>query len=110
MAGLLSSALVNNTIAIIITAPIAKDIGKKYEIEPKRIASIIDIFACAFLALTPYDGGMLIITGLSNVSPLEVLKYSFYIFSLLIVTSVNIYFNKNKKVLNKIKKEGVDFL
>ncbi len=54
----------------------------------------------SFLALTPYDGGMLIITGLSNVSPLEVLKYSFYIFSLLIVTSVNIYFNKNKKVLN----------
>ena len=96
MAGLLSAALVNNTVAIIITAPIAKDISKKYQIEAKRIASIIDIFACAFLALTPYDGGMLIITGLSNVSPLEVLKYSFYIFSLLGITLLNIHFNRNK--------------
>lgn len=96
MAGLLSAALVNNTVAIIITAPIAKDISKKYQIEAKRIASIIDIFACAFLALTPYDGGILIITGLSNVSPLEVLKYSFYIFSLLGITLLNIHFNRNK--------------
>lgn len=95
MAGLLSAALVNNTVSIIITAPIARDISKKYQIEAKRIASIIDIFACAFLALTPYDGGMLIITSLSNVSPIEVLKYSFYIFSLLIVTLINIYFSKN---------------
>lgn len=100
MAGLLSAALVNNTVSIIITAPIARDISKKYQIESKRIASIIDIFACAFLALTPYDGGMLIITSLSNVSPIEVLKYSFYIFSLLIVTLINIYFSKNKKILN----------
>lgn len=105
MAGLLSAALVNNTVSIIITAPIAKDISKKYQIEAKRIASIIDIFACAFLALTPYDGGMLIITGLSNVSPVEVLKYSFYIFSLIVVTLLNIYFNKNKSLLNIVTKK-----
>ena len=105
MAGLLSAALVNNTVSIIITAPIAKDISKKYQIEAKRIASIIDIFACAFLALTPYDGGMLIITGLSNVSPIEVLKYSFYIFSLLAITLLNIYFNKNKNSLNIVTKK-----
>ena len=105
MAGLLSAALVNNTVSIIITAPIAKDISKKYQIEAKRIASIIDIFACAFLALTPYDGGMLIITGLSNVSPIEVLKYSFYIFSLIVVTLLNIYFNKNKSLLNIVTKK-----
>lgn len=60
LSGLLSAALVNNTIAIIISAPIAKEIGKNYGIAPKRLASLIDIFACAFIALTPYDGGMLI--------------------------------------------------
>lgn len=92
LSGILSAALVNNTIAIIISAPIAKEIGKKYHIAPKRLASLIDIFACAFLALTPYDGGMLMITGLVEVSPIAVLKYSFYIFALIIATCITIQF------------------
>lgn len=92
ISGLLSAALVNNTIAIIITAPIAKEIGQKYNIVPKRLASLIDIFACAFLALTPYDGGMLMVTALVDVSPLEVLKYSFYIFALIVTTCITIQF------------------
>lgn len=92
LSGILSAALVNNTIAIIISAPIAREIGEKYKIAPKRLASLIDIFACAFLALTPYDGGMLIITGLVDVSPIAVLKYSFYIFALIITTSITIQF------------------
>lgn len=90
LSGILSAALVNNTLSIIITAPIAKEIGGKYHIAPKRLASLIDIFACAFLALTPYDGGMLIITGFVDVSPLSVLKYSFYIFALIIATCTTI--------------------
>lgn len=93
LSGLLSAALVNNTIAIIISAPIAKEIGKSFNILPKRLASLIDIFACAFLALTPYDGGMLIITSLVEISPIEVLKYSFYIFALILTTLFTIKFN-----------------
>ncbi|MDR3259081.1 MAG: Na+/H+ antiporter NhaC family protein [Fusobacteriaceae bacterium] len=111
LSGLLSAALVNNTIAIIISAPIAKEIGKNYGIAPKRLASILDIFACAFIALTPYDGGMLIITGLTDVSPMAVLKYSFYIFALIIASCITIQFGllrtKEEKEFieaNKIKK------
>lgn len=92
LSGLLSISLVNNTLAIIISAPIAKEIGTKYHIAPKRIASLLDIFACAFLALCPHDGGMLIVTGLSGVSPIEVLKYSFYMFALIIATLATIHF------------------
>ena len=92
LSGLLSAALVNNTIAIIISASIAKEIGKNYGIAPKRLASLIDIFACAFIALTPYDGGMLIVTGLSDVSPMAVLKYMFYMFALIITTCITIQF------------------
>lgn len=90
LSGLLSAALVNNTIAIIISAPIAKEIGGIYKIAPKRLASLLDIFACAFIALLPHDGGMLIVTGLSGVSPIDVLKYSFYIFALIIATVITI--------------------
>jgi hypothetical protein len=42
--------------------------------------------------LTPYDGGMLMITVLVDVSPLEVLKYSFYIFALIVTTCITIQF------------------
>lgn len=106
LAGLLSAALVNNTIAIIISAPIAKEIGKTYYIAPKRLASLIDIFACSFLALTPYDGGMLIVTGLVDVSPLAVLKYFFYIFALIITTCITIQFGLLRTDEEKIFKRG----
>lgn len=90
MTGILSAALVNNTVAIIVSAPIAKEIGGKYGIAPKRLASLLDIFACAFITLLPHDGGMLIVTGLSGTSPLEVLKYMFYPLLLIIATVITI--------------------
>lgn len=101
LVGLLSAALVNNTIGIIISAPIAKEIGDEYKIAPKRLASLLDIFACSFLALMPHDGGMLIVTGLSQVSPIEVLKYSFYIFALIFVSLLSIRFGWLRTVEEK---------
>lgn len=92
LSGILSAALVNNTIAIIITCPMAKEIGGYYKIAPKRLASLVDIFACAFLALMPHDGGMLMLTELSGSSPLEVLKYQYYMFFLIIATCITIHF------------------
>ena len=90
LSGLLSAAMVNNTIAIIVTCPIAKVIGKKYEIAPKRLASLVDIFACSFLCVMPHDGGMLIVTQLAGTSPLDVMKYCYYVYALLIAACVTI--------------------
>ena len=92
LSGILSAALVNNTIAIIATCPMAKEIGAKYGIAPKRLASLVDIFACAFLALMPHDGGILICTELAGCTPLDILPYSFYMFALIIVTCCTIQF------------------
>ena len=92
LSGVLSGALVNNTIAIIATCPMAKEIGAKYGIAPKRLASLVDIFACAFIALMPHDGGILICTELANCTPLDILPYSFYMFALIIFTCVTIQF------------------
>ena len=90
LSGVLSAALVNNTIGIIVTCPLAKEIGGKYGIAPKRLASLVDIFACAFLSLMPHDGGILIVTELAGCTPLDVLPYSFYMFALIIFTCVTI--------------------
>ena len=92
LSGALSASLVNNTVAIIISAPIAKEIGSKYHIAPKRLASLIDIFACGILALCPHDGGMLIMTGMGHVSPLDILKFAYYPVFLIIVTLITIKF------------------
>ena len=106
LSGVLSAAMINNTIAIIITCPIAREIGKKYTIAPKRLASLVDIFACAFITLMPHDGGMLIVTEYAGVSPLSVLRYMFYTFALLIATCITIQFGllrtkEEKEALNK---------
>lgn len=92
LAGLLSMSLVNNTIAIIISAPIAKEIGFKFNISPKRLASLLDIFACALLSICPHDGAMLITTGLAGISPIEVLQYAFYPILLILSTVITIQF------------------
>ncbi len=90
LSGVLSAALVNNTLAIIVSCPIANELGEEYHIAPKRLASLVDIFACGFMMLIPHDGGIMMLTALSGDSPFTVLKYSFYPVALLIATLVTI--------------------
>ncbi len=104
LSGILSASLVNNTIAIIISCPIAKEIGGKYNIAPKRLASLVDIFACAFIALIPHDGGVLMLSAQGGVSPIEILPYSFYMFALIIAVCATIQFGLLR---TKEEKEGI---
>ncbi len=90
LSGVLSAALVNNTLAIIVSCPIANELGEEYHIAPKRLASLVDIFACGFMMLIPHDGGIMMLTAMSGDSPFTVLKYSFYPVALLIATIVTI--------------------
>ena len=54
MVSLTDLATANNTVAILINGPIAKEISEEYGIEPKRAASLLDIFSCVFQGLIPY--------------------------------------------------------
>lgn len=93
MSGILDFALINNTIAIMITAPIAKDIADEHHISPKRNASLMDIFACAVHGLAPHAGGMLTLSGFyAALNPLEVVKYNFYCYFLLLAVIITIQF------------------
>lgn len=100
LSGLLSAALVHNVVAIIISAPIAKEIGQMYKIAPKRMASLLDIFAASALMVLPHDSGMLMAEQFGHVSYLEVLKYSYYPLILILCTIISIHvgmFRKEKK-------------
>lgn len=71
----------NNTIAIIMAGPIAKNIADKYGIEGKRSASILDTFSCFVQGLLPYGAQMLAAlgaVGLSKVSAFGIMGYLYY--------------------------------
>ena len=76
-------ATANNTIAIVIAGPVAKEIAEEYGIEPKRTASLLDIFTSVCQGLIPY--GAQILTAVSftvgtalEISPVDLIAYCYY--------------------------------
>ena len=86
----------NNTIAILTTGPLAKEISTLYRIDPRRTASILDTFSCFAQSIIPYGAQMLIAAGLANINPLEVIPYLYYPFVLGIVAFLYIIFRHEK--------------
>ncbi|MGL6113923.1 Na+/H+ antiporter NhaC family protein [Cetobacterium sp. SF1] len=68
----------NNTIAIIMVGPLAKDIADEYGIEPKRAASLLDTFSCAMQGMIPYGAQLLVAGSLAGISSFEIMKYNYY--------------------------------
>lgn len=68
----------NNTVALIITGPIAKKIGDQYNIDGRRMASLIDTFSCSVQGLLPYGAQLLIASSLAGISAASILPYSYY--------------------------------
>ena len=59
LACLLDLSIANNTISIVTAGPIAKDLSQTYQIDPRRTASLLDIFSCGCQGLVPYGSQML---------------------------------------------------
>ena len=68
----------NNTIALIMTGSIAKDIANKFGVDSRRSASLLDIFSCFVQGIIPYGAQILIAAGLGNTSPIEIMRYLYY--------------------------------
>lgn len=86
-------AVANNTVAIIIAGPIAKNMCKEYKIDPRRSASLLDTFACIFQGLIPYSAQVLIAAGFSKgtIAPFEIMPFLWYQFILLAFAVVSIF-------------------
>ena len=68
----------NNTVAIITTGPIAKDVAKRFGIDPRKSASILDTASCFTQGLLPYGAQVLIAAGLSGLNPIIIIPHLFY--------------------------------
>ena len=97
LVSLMDIATANNTIAIVVAGPIAKDISQEYGIEPKKTASLLDIFSCVWQGIIPYGAQLLIASGLAGISSLEIIPFLFYPFLLLIIALISIFFSKKEK-------------
>ena len=83
IAGLVSLAnlcTANNTIAIITTGRIARDITRKFELDPRKTASILDTFSCLIQGLIPYGAQLLMAAGLAGVSSIPIIGHLYYPF------------------------------
>ena len=70
----------NNTIAIITTGGIAKDITEKFGLDPRKSASILDTFSCLIQGIIPYGAQLLMAAGLSGASSISIAGYLYYPF------------------------------
>lgn len=98
MVTLADMATANNTVSILITGKVAREIGDEYGISPKRTASVIDIFSCAVQGVLPYSAQILMacsmIPGLN--SPFELISCCWYQFILAGVTVIFILVTGNR--------------
>ena len=83
IAGLVSLAnlcTANNTIAIITTGEIARDITRRFGLDPRKSASILDTFSCLIQGLIPYGAQLLMAAGLAGISSISIIGYLYYPF------------------------------
>lgn len=68
----------NNTIALIMVGPIAKNISVKFHLDGRKIASLLDTFSCFVQGLIPYGAQLLIAAALSGINPMKIVPYLYY--------------------------------
>ncbi|MBF0747708.1 Na+/H+ antiporter NhaC family protein, partial [Gemella sp. 19428wG2_WT2a] len=87
----------NNTIAIITAGPLAKEISEDYEIDARKSASILDIFASSVQGIIPYGGQVLAATSVAGISSVSLIPYSFYPYLLVVCGIVSIIVGNPKR-------------
>ncbi len=97
LVGFANLCTANNTIALIMSGPIAKDIADKFQVDSRRSASILDIFSCFVQGIIPYGAQLLIAAGLGAVSPIAIMQYLYYPYLLGFGALLAILFNYPRK-------------
>ena len=102
LVGAMDIATANNTVAIVISNPIAADMAKTYGISKRKTASLLDTFSCVFQGILPYGAQMLVAISAATelgfaVSAFQIIPFLFYPFLLLISSLVFIFIVPDKK-------------
>ena len=100
LVALIDAAVANNTVAIVISAAVAKKISEEYKISPIQAASILDISSCIVQGIIPYGAQVLLLIKLlgTDVNYSSMIAQSFYIWLLLLCMIV--FFLRERNVKN----------
>jgi Na+/H+ antiporter len=103
LSALTDAATANNTVAIIVTGEIAKEISEKYKIDPRRTASFLDIFSCIMQGFIPYGAQFLLIASLTKnaVNPTSMIPYNWYLIILGIMSLISVVFSSYNRIVCK---------
>ncbi|MBQ8822258.1 MAG: Na+/H+ antiporter NhaC family protein [Lachnospiraceae bacterium] len=102
LVGAMDISTANNTVAIVMANPIAKEMAEEYGISPKKTASILDTFSCIFQGVIPYGAQMLVAISAAaelgyEVSAFQIIPYLYYPFLLLVSSLIFIFLIPDKK-------------
>lgn len=96
-------ATANNTIAIVMSGPIAKEIAQEFNIAPKRTASLLDIFASVMQGILPYGAQLLYAVGGAAaagyaISSVHIIPYLYYPFLMAVCAVIFILLSDRTKM------------
>lgn len=87
----------NNTIALIMSGPIAKDIASRFGVDPRKSASLLDTFSCFIQGIIPYGAQLLMAAGLASITPLAIMQYLYYPYLMGVAALLAIFFRYPRK-------------
>ena len=82
----------NNTVAIILSGDMAREVAKEYGVDPKRAAAFMDIFSCVVQGIIPYGAQLLLACSIAKLSPIELIGSIYYCWVLAIFAILAIAF------------------
>ena len=96
LVSLTDCATANNTIAIVVSGTVAKDISNEFKVDPRRTASLLDIFSCVLQGIIPYGAQLLIATSLTNaqgimITPIDIIPNIWYCWILAIFGILSVF-------------------
>ncbi len=89
-------ATANNTVAIVIAAPIAKEISEEYGVEPRKVASLLDTCSCIAQGIIPYGAQLLVASNLAGIASFNLIPCLIYPFILILFVILSIVREKTK--------------
>ena len=94
LVSIMDIATANNTIAIVMAGPLAKNVSEEFNVPPARTASILDIFSCIWQGIIPYGAQLLVAAGLAGINSVAIVPFLFYQAFLLIAVIISIIIQK----------------
>ena len=97
LVSLADCATANNTVAIILCGGVAKDMSREFRVDPRRTASLLDVFSCVFQGIIPYGAQLLMAASLTAatydiaISPTEIVPYMWYCWILAVFGLLSVF-------------------